>query len=149
MIISDMADSKRTKQVLLTDLKTLVNTTYTLTAVNDAGSGTAGAADIKLSGNDGSVDVVKLKGKGSNIKISSTTFGVVDIEALTQLKHEAYSFNTAIQNPVEISHTLGGFPSVTTVDSANSVVTGTVTYLDTANLQIQFSADFSGTAYLN
>ena len=29
MIVSDMADSKRTKQVKLTDLKTLVNTTYT------------------------------------------------------------------------------------------------------------------------
>jgi len=36
MIVSDMADSKRTKQVKLTDLKTLVNTTYTLTSTVDA-----------------------------------------------------------------------------------------------------------------
>jgi|TARA_R110000744_G_scaffold31766_1_gene74611 hypothetical protein len=149
MIISDMADSKRTKQVLLTDLKTLINTTYTLTASNDNAAGTAGAADINLNDSDGSVDSVKIRGKGAHIIVNSTVSGVIDIEALTQGRHEAYSFNTEVQNPVEISHTLGGYPSVTTVDSANTVVTGTVTYLSTADIQIQFTADFAGIAYLN
>ena len=105
--------------------------------------------DINLNDSDGSVDSVKIRGKGAHIIVNSTVSGVIDIEALTQGRHEAYSFNTEVQNPVEISHTLGGYPSVTTVDSANTVVTGTVTYLSTADIQIQFTADFAGIAYLN
>ena len=59
MIISDMGDSKRTKQVSLTDLKTLVNTTYTLTSTVDAISN---VADIDLTDSDGAKTTVKLKG---------------------------------------------------------------------------------------
>jgi hypothetical protein len=48
-----------------------------------------------------------------------------------------------------ISHTLGGYPSVTIVDSAGSVVIGSVQYLSSTVLQISFSAAFAGSAYLN
>jgi hypothetical protein len=48
-----------------------------------------------------------------------------------------------------IAHNLNRYPSVTVVDSANSVVIGNVTYLDTNNLVVTFSAPFSGYAYLN
>lgn len=49
----------------------------------------------------------------------------------------------------EIQHNLGKYPSVTTVDSADTVVVGSVEYIDLNNLTITFSAAFSGKAYLN
>lgn len=48
----------------------------------------------------------------------------------------------------DITHDLGGKPSVTVVDSANSVVVGDVVYVDDANIRIEFSGAFSGSAYL-
>lgn len=47
-----------------------------------------------------------------------------------------------------INHTLGGFPSVTVVDSANTVVYGMVTYVSKSQVVLTFSAPFSGSAYL-
>lgn len=49
----------------------------------------------------------------------------------------------------EIQHNLGKYPSVTTVDSADTVVVGGVEYIDLNNLTITFSAALSGRAYLN
>ncbi len=48
-----------------------------------------------------------------------------------------------------ISHNLGRRPSVTVVDSAGTVVIGEVTYLSDNTLRVEFSAGFSGQAYLN
>jgi len=48
-----------------------------------------------------------------------------------------------------IEHNLEKFPSVTVIDSANNVVYGNTTYIDENNLTINFSAPFSGKAYLN
>lgn len=48
----------------------------------------------------------------------------------------------------DITHTLGGRPSVTVVDSAKSVVVGDVTYIDDSNIRIEFNGAFTGSAYL-
>ena len=48
-----------------------------------------------------------------------------------------------------IQHNLEKYPSVTVIDSANDVVYGNTTYIDENNLTINFSAPFSGKAYLN
>lgn len=48
-----------------------------------------------------------------------------------------------------INHSLGKFPSVMVVDTAGSVVTGTITYTDLNNITINFNSAFSGDAYLN
>lgn len=47
-----------------------------------------------------------------------------------------------------ITHTLGGKPSVTIVDSADTHVFGDVTYNSTSQITVNFSAAFSGKAYL-
>jgi hypothetical protein len=47
-----------------------------------------------------------------------------------------------------ITHPLGGYPSVTIVDSANTVVIGTVEYNSTSQVTVSFSVPFSGNAYL-
>jgi hypothetical protein len=48
-----------------------------------------------------------------------------------------------------INHTLGKYPSVSVVDSANSIVTGEVTYLSKYKITVTFTSGFSGKAYLN
>ena len=49
----------------------------------------------------------------------------------------------------QIRHNLGKHPSVTVVDSAGTVVVGDITYLDTEELIIHFTSEFSGKAFLN
>lgn len=47
-----------------------------------------------------------------------------------------------------INHTLGGYPSVSVVDSAKTVVFGEVQYTSTTQVVVNFSTAFSGYAYL-
>lgn len=48
-----------------------------------------------------------------------------------------------------ITHNLEKYPSVTVVDSADTIIVGEITYLDMNTLKITFQAAFSGKAYLN
>ena len=48
-----------------------------------------------------------------------------------------------------ITHNLGKYPSVTVVDSANTVVVGNVDYTTSNSLVITFNAAFSGCVFLN
>ncbi len=48
-----------------------------------------------------------------------------------------------------VTHFLGGYPSVTVVDSANTVVVGNVDYTNSQSLTITFAASFSGCVFLN
>ena len=48
-----------------------------------------------------------------------------------------------------IQHGLNKLPSVSVVNNNNVVMYGNITYIDTNNLTITFSAGFSGKAYLN
>lgn len=48
-----------------------------------------------------------------------------------------------------IQHDMGKFPSITVIDTANTVVTGEYTYIDNNNVTLTFSAGFAGKAYLN
>ena len=48
-----------------------------------------------------------------------------------------------------IQHDLNKFPSVSVINNNNVVINGEVTYIDKNNVQINFSAGFSGKAYLN
>ena len=47
-----------------------------------------------------------------------------------------------------INHTLGGRPSVTIVDSADTHVFGEVQYISNTQVTVTFSVAFSGKAYL-
>jgi hypothetical protein len=48
-----------------------------------------------------------------------------------------------------IQHNLGKFPSITVIDTGNTVVNGEYTYTDNNNVVLNFSAAFAGKAYLN
>jgi len=151
MIISDMADDARTKQLRLTDLKTLINTTYTLTAV-DANTGTQGGeVDLKLTDQlDGTINNVKLKGKGNFIDISQTLTNQVDFEVVNIPTDANFIFTQSIPSTTwTITHNLDKFCSVEVVSDSNVIKYGNVTYNNTNSLTITFSAAFSGKAYLN
>jgi hypothetical protein len=47
-----------------------------------------------------------------------------------------------------IDHSLGGYPSVTVVDTSSTVVMGEVSYISTSRVRVNFSAPFAGYAYL-
>lgn len=146
-----MADDARTKQLRLTDLKTLINTTYTLTAV-DANTGTQGGeVDLKLTDQlDGTVNNIKLKGKGNFIDISQTLTNQVDFEVINIPTGGNFIFTQSIPASTwNITHTLNKFCSVEVVSDSNVVKYGSITYVDKNNLTITFSAAFSGKAYLN
>ena len=48
-----------------------------------------------------------------------------------------------------ILHNLGKFPSITVIDTGDTVVTGQYEYKDNNNVTLTFSAAFAGKAYLN
>ena len=52
-------------------------------------------------------------------------------------------------NSLSKYHSLNKYPSVSVVDTGNNLVYGDVQYTSLSNLTITFSADTSGTAYLN
>jgi hypothetical protein len=48
-----------------------------------------------------------------------------------------------------VTHNLGKHPSVSVVDSADTVVHGEVVYIDDNTLELRFATAFGGRAYLN
>ena len=54
----------------------------------------------------------------------------------------------AVSSTWVINHTLGGKPSVTIVDSADTTVVGEVTYNSNSQVTVTFTQPFSGYAYL-
>ena len=61
-----------------------------------------------------------------------------------------FIFTQAVAATVwNVSHNLGKFPSITVIDTANTVVTGEYTYIDNNSVTLKFSAAFAGKAYLN
>jgi|TARA_R110000782_G_scaffold142364_3_gene235065 hypothetical protein len=74
---------------------------------------------------------------------------VVDLEALL-IADSTYTQCFEMASDVwTITHNLGKFPSVTVVDSANTVVVGNVDYTNSNSLVITFNAAFSGCVFLN
>lgn len=61
-----------------------------------------------------------------------------------------YVYDQIVSSEVwTIVHNLGYFPSVNVVDTANTVVLGSIEYVDVNTVRVRFSAPFSGTAYLS
>jgi hypothetical protein len=71
--------------------------------------------------------------------------------ALTEATHNNERFVFPQPSPSStwsITHDLGGRPSVTIVDSAGTMVIGEVTYNSDTQVTVNFTAAFSGFAYL-
>ena len=65
-------------------------------------------------------------------------------------KHAVFEFTQGVPSTLwQIQHDLDKFPSVTTVNTNEVQVFGEVEYIDKNNLNVHFTAGFSGKAYLN
>ena len=93
--------------------------------------------------------VLTLVGSGSNGVISENAF--YDFAVFT-LSSPDKTFEFTQGQPAttwNIQHDLNKFPSVSIINNNNVVINGEVTYIDKNNVQLNFSAGFSGKAYLN
>jgi len=103
-----------------------------------------------LTQESGSVYYMDLSYKsGSGVIKGLHYYGVqVDIDGVETDKNFVFTQGTA-STVWNIQHDLNKYPSVSVVNNNNVLMYGETTYVDTNNLTINFSAGFSGKAYLN
>ena len=90
-----------------------------------------------------------LVGGGSNGVISENAFYDFAVFTLSS-PDKTFEFTQGQPATIwNIQHNLNKFPSVSVINNNNVVINGEVTYIDKNNVQINFSAGFSGKAYLN
>jgi len=92
-----------------------------------------------------------LVGGGSNGVISENAFYDFAVFTLSSgLADKTFEYQQVAPSTTwNIAHNLGKFPSITVIDTGDTVVTGQYTYIDNNNVTLTFSAAFAGKAYLN
>jgi hypothetical protein len=86
---------------------------------------------------------------GNGSVVNHEVYDIINF-ALAGSTDKTYVHNQATASATwNIQHNLGKFPSVTSVNINNIAMFGEVTYVDSNNLTINFSAGFSGKAYMN
>jgi len=121
--------------IKITDIGTSTSLGYGLYRVTSSTSLSNGAAYLLTLVPQGAVSTV-----GNNV-ISLAPFGSGSFEYV-----EDFSLATATW---VINHNLGKYPSVSTVDSAGSIINGAITYNNENKITVVFTSATSGKAYLN
>jgi len=110
--------------------------------IGTTGTGTSGALIVQDDGSEIKANTTKLNFKGNlSATLNSDVVDITDDTFIAQ-------FISAISQ-WSITHNLGKFPSVTTVNNSGEIVFGAVTYTDNNNLTIDFKDNIAGKAYLN
>jgi hypothetical protein len=77
-------------------------------------------------------------------------YDVVNFSLPASAADKTFTFVQAVPAMVwNITHTLDKFPSISVIDSGDTIVNGSYTYIDDNNITLNFSAPFAGKAYLN
>ena len=98
-------------------------------------------------GNVSTLNLTNLFGNGNLEDKKSYDFAVF---TLSSQGVPTFVFNQGVPATTwNIQHNLGKFPSITVIDTADTVVTGQYEYTDKNNVTLTFSAGFAGKAYLN
>ena len=109
---------------------------FTFTSLT-AAAGKTDIYDIGLTFIKGAGSIQKKHVYGINIDPSDAT-------------DKTFEFTQGVPSTAwNIQHNLNKFPSITVIDTADTVVTGQYTYIDNNNVTLTFSAGFAGKAYLN
>jgi len=99
---------------------------------------------------NGNVSTLNLTNLFGNGNLENKKFYDFAVFTLSSQGVPTFVFN---QNTVatvwNIQHNLAKFPSITVIDTGDTVVAGEYTYIDNNNVQLNFSAAFAGKAYLN
>jgi len=97
-------------------------------------------------------EVVSVKDEPCTDPLPTETNCIVNLSTIVNAANDADTYvhnQGASSNTWVIVHGLNKFPSVTVVDSGNTVVVGSVAYDSPNQVTITFEASFSGKAYLN
>lgn len=95
-------------------------------------------------------EVLSQMGDLNDLDTVNKTNLVSAINEVQKATDKTYVYNQLIASVTwNIDHNLNKFPSVTIVDSGENIVTGDVIYVNKNRLSINFTAPFSGVAYLN
>ena len=87
---------------------------------------------------------------GGNGNLTDKLFYDFAAFTLSSQGSPTFEFNQVVPATTwTITHNLGKFPSITVIDSGNTVVNGEYTYIDNNKIVLEFSAAFAGKAYLN
>ena len=87
---------------------------------------------------------------GGNGNLTDGLFYDFAVFNLSSQASPTFVFEQGIPSTVwTINHNLGKFPSITVVDTGETVITGEYTYIDNNNVRLDFSVAFPGKAYLN
>jgi len=87
---------------------------------------------------------------GGNGNLTDKLFYDFAAFTLSSQGSPTFEFNQVVPATTwTITHNLGKFPSITVIDSGNTVVHGEYTYIDNNKIVLEFSAAFAGKAYLN
>ena len=93
--------------------------------------------------------VVTYKG-GNGILTFNKYYDIMNFVLASDAEDKTFIFTQAVAATTwNIQHNLSKFPSVSVVNNNNIVINGEITYIDNNNVQLNFSAGFSGKAYLN
>ena len=87
---------------------------------------------------------------GGNGNLTDELFYDFAVFNLSSRGSQTFVFEQGIPSDIwTINHNLGKFPSITVVDTGETVITGEYTYIDNNNVRLDFSVAFPGKAYLN
>ena len=114
--------------------------------INNFGHFTIDSYTVKANGNYTLV-LTPIFGNGN---FDTSKFYDFAVFTLSSQGVPTFIFNqNAVATVWNIQHNLGKFPSITVIDTGDTVVAGEYTYIDNNNVQLNFSAAFAGKAYLN
>lgn len=86
----------------------------------------------------------------SGISVVSEPTSTVSVAGIVAGKDSHFTYTQVIPSATwDVTHNLNKKPSVTVVDSADSVVIGDVQYLNNNEVRLTFVGAFSGKAYFN
>ena len=93
--------------------------------------------------------VVSYKGGNGNLSFNKY-YDVLNFVLASDAEDKTFIFTQNVPATTwNVQHNLSKFPSITVIDTGNTVVTGEYTYTNNNNVILNFSAAFAGKAYLN
>ena len=92
---------------------------------------------------------INLKASMSCPETPSSVCTVLDLEGVVADQGTYTECFQVASSVWTVTHNLGEYPSVTVIDSGNTVVVGNVEYISSQQLRITFAASFSGCVFLN
>ena len=98
----------------------------------------------------GNVSTLNLTNIFGNGNLENKKFYDFAVFTLTSQGAPTFIFDQGVPATTwDITHNLGKFPSITVIDTGDTVVTGEYNYKSNNNVTLTFSAAFAGKAYLN